>query len=67
MLGAVDNALGQQEVRQRDTGQQLLEPVGQLPGMDNNRQVVAQDGFVYVVSRETGMRFGTPTLPELTA
>ena len=30
--------------------------LGQLPGMDNNRQVVAQDGFVYVVSRETGMR-----------
>lgn len=30
--------------------------LGQLPGMDNNRQVIAQDGFVYVVSRETGMR-----------
>ncbi len=30
--------------------------LGQLPGMDNNRQVVTQDGFVYVVSRETGMR-----------
>lgn len=30
--------------------------LGQLPGMDNNRQVVAQEGFVYVVSRETGMR-----------
>ena len=25
--------------------------LGQLPGMDNNRQVAAQDGFVYVVSR----------------
>lgn len=30
--------------------------LAQLPGMDNNRQVVAQDGFVYVVSRETGLR-----------
>lgn len=30
--------------------------LGQLPGMDNNRQVAAQDGFVYVVSRETGLR-----------
>ena len=36
-----------------DMGARFL---GQLPGMDNNRQVVAQDGFVYVVSRETGMR-----------
>ena len=30
--------------------------LGSLGGMDNNRQVVSQDGFVYVVSRETGLR-----------
>ena len=30
--------------------------VGSMGGMDNNRQVVAQNGFVYVVSRETGLR-----------
>ena len=30
--------------------------VGSLGGMDNNRQVVAQNSFVYVVSRETGLR-----------
>ena len=33
VLGAVDDALGQQEVRQRDAGQQLLESVGQLTGV----------------------------------
>ena len=30
--------------------------LGSLRGMDNRRQVVSQDGFVYVVSRETGLR-----------
>ena len=30
--------------------------LGSLDGMDNNRQVVSQNGFVYVVSRETGLR-----------
>ena len=30
--------------------------LGRLDGMDNRRQVVAQGGFVYVVSRETGLR-----------
>ena len=30
--------------------------LGNLGGMDNNRQVAAQNGFVYVVSRETGLR-----------
>lgn len=35
-----------------------LEPklLGRLEGMDNRRQIVARNGFVYVVSRETGMR-----------
>ena len=30
--------------------------LGNLDGMDNNRQIAVSDGFAYVVSRETGMR-----------
>ena len=35
-----------------------LEPsfLGEVSGFDNRRQIVAKNGFVYVVSRETGMR-----------
>lgn len=31
-------------------------PLGVIGGFDNARQIVSQDGFVYVASRETGMR-----------
>ena len=30
--------------------------LSRLGGMDNNRQIVVQDGFAYIVSRETGLR-----------
>ncbi|MGN0851775.1 MAG: hypothetical protein ACI4Q3_00170 [Kiritimatiellia bacterium] len=40
-----------------DTSQALRPTfLGKLDGFDNHRQIVAQGGFVYVVSRETGMR-----------
>ena len=50
-------AIGEGTLYALDVTQPLAPVVlGSLSGMDNNRQVVSQDGFAYVVSRETGLR-----------
>ena len=38
--------------------------LGSVVGMDNHRQVVVEDGFAYVVSRETGLRIVDCTDPK---